>query len=379
MTVQQPNNPGDFVALRADRGSVANLQGVAAVVPRDGLLERSASAAADLSNVIAFARGRRGAPESNAPPVTIAPQDRPAPPLPGGRSRLQALVLICSLIVHGGLFYAFWQEPKPLLGIGIEAITVDIVIGDNRPAGTASSAGTKQVDSVQVDDIKPDEKAVEDERATNMREVKPEEARTDVAKEQPVERPKELKAELQPEKQQPEQQPEQLPEQQPEKQQVVAMVETPKAEMPTALPRETPPDMQATLAVRREQPKVARPAEPKQTKAARPREAGVAAGGSGRTAVASLANYNGMVSAHLRRYQQYPASARSSGAAGSGMVTFSITGSGSVTSVSVAKATGAAVLDQEILAMVRRASPFPTPPDGQPKVFTVPVHFNLQQ
>ena len=62
MTVQQPNNPGDFVALRADRGSVANLQGVAAVVPRDGLLDGllggTASSRADLSNVIAFARAR---------------------------------------------------------------------------------------------------------------------------------------------------------------------------------------------------------------------------------------------------------------------------------------------------------------------------------
>jgi protein TonB len=37
------------------------------------------------------------------------------------------------------------------------------------------------------------------------------------------------------------------------------------------------------------------------------------------------------------------------------------------------------VLDQEILAMVRRASPFPAPPDGQPKSFTVPLNFNLQQ
>jgi hypothetical protein len=46
MTVQQPNNPGDFVALRADRGSVANLQGVAAVVPRDGLLGGSDFSAA---------------------------------------------------------------------------------------------------------------------------------------------------------------------------------------------------------------------------------------------------------------------------------------------------------------------------------------------
>jgi protein TonB len=149
------------------------------------------------------------------------------------------------------------------------------------------------------------------------------------------------------------------------------MVETPQAEMPTALPRETPPDVQATLVVRREQPKVARPAEPKQ-KAARPSEEKRAAGGSGRTAVASLANYDGLVSAHLRRYQS---AARSGGATGSGAVTFSLTGSGSVTSARIARSTGAAVLDQEILAMVRRASPFPAPPDSQPKSFTVPLNF----
>ena len=369
MTVQKPSNPGDLVALRADRGSLANLQGVAAVVPRDVSLGGAADLGnvGDLGNVIAFARARRG--DSSAPPVVISAQDRPAPPLPDGRSWLQGVLILCSLIVHGGAFYALWQEPKPLEGIGIEAVTVDIVIGDNRPAGTESSSSTDQVESRQVDDVKLDEKVVEETRPTDAHEVKPEETRTDVAKEQPAAQPNELQKELQAE---------QPPERQPEQQQVVAMVETPQAVMPTVLPRETAPDARATLTVRREQPKAARPPEPKQ-KTARPSEAKATAGGSGRTAVASLANYNGQVSAHLRRYQQYPAAARSSGAAGSGMVTFSITGSGSVTSARIAKGTGAAVLDQEILAMVRRASPFPAPPDGQPKSFTVPLNFNLQQ
>jgi protein TonB len=365
MTVQQPTNPGDLVALRADRGNVANLQGVAAVAPRDGLLDGllggSASSAANLGNVVAFARARRG--ESSAPQVVISPQDRPAPLLPPGRPWLQGVLILCSLIIHGGAFYAFWQEPKPLEGIGIEAITIDVVIGDSRPAGSASNLGPHEADSRQVDDVKPDEKAVEEQPVVNAREVKPEETRTDVAKEQPVEQPKELQKERQAEHQ---------PQREPEQQQVVAMVETPQAEIPTVLPRETPPDAKATLAVRREQPKAAQPAEPKQKKAAQPSDAKVAAGGSGRTAVASLANYDGLVSAHLRRHQS---AARSNGATGSGAVTFSITGSGSVTSVRIAKGTGAAVLDQEILAMVRRASPFPVPPDGQPKSFTVPLNF----
>jgi periplasmic protein TonB len=367
MTVQQPNNPGDFVALRADRGSVANLQGVAAVAPPDDLAHGSSSvagstsAATDLSNVVAFARARRG--DSNAPPVVISPQDRLVPLLPG---RPWLLGVLCSLIVHGGAFYALWHEPKPLQGIGIETVTVEIELGDNRPVGPAATLGPNQVEAKQVEELKPDEKIVEQERVVDAREVKPEVkfdvALTDVAREQPVEQPKELQKEPQPEQQQPEQQ------------QVVAMVETPKAEMPTVLPRETPPDAKATIAVRREQPKAARPVEPKQKKAAQPSEAKVAAGGSGRTAVASLADYNGLVSAHLRRYQ---AGARISGVAGSGAVTFSLTGSGSVSSVRIAKSTGAAVLDQEILAMVRRASPFPTPPNGQLQVITVPLSFTL--
>ncbi len=273
------------------------------------------------------------------------------------------MLILCSLIIHGGAFYALWQEPKPLEGIGIETITVEIEVGDNRPAGPSSNLGPNQVDAKQVEEVKTDEKIVEQERVVDAREVKPEETRTDLAKEQPVEQPKELQKELQAEHQ---------PQRQPEQQQVVAMVETPQAEMPTVLPRETPPDAQATIAVRREQPKVARPAEPKQKKAAQPSEAKVAAGGTGRTAVASLANYDGLVSAHLRRYQS---AARSGGATGSGAVTFSLSGSGSVTSARIARSTGAAVLDQEILAMVRRASPFPAPPDGQPKSFTVPLNF----
>jgi protein TonB len=363
MTVQQPNNPGDFVALRADRGSVANLQGVAAVVPRDGLADGSASAAADLSNVIAFARPRRG--DSSAPPVLISPQDRPAPRLPIGRPWLQGALILCSLMIHGGAFYAFWQEPKPLQGIGTETITVELELGDNRPVGAAPTLGPNRVDAQQVEEFKPDEKIVEQERAIDAPEVRSDVARTDVAKEQPVEQPKELQKELQAAHQ---------PQREPEQQQVVAMVETPQAEIPTVLPREEPPDAKATIAVRREQPKAARPAEPKQKKAAQPSEAKVAAGGNGLAAAASLANYNGLVAAHLRRYQS---GVRTNGVGGSGVVIISLASSGNVSSVRMAKGTGAAALDQEILAMVRRASPFPLPPNGQSQVMTVPLNFTL--
>ena len=116
---------------------------------RDG-----ASSAVDLSNVIPFARARRVGAEPYAPLVTINPADRLALLVPGRASWLQALLLLISLIAHSGLFYLFWQEPQPLTGIGTEAITVEIEIGDNRPTGATPNQGESQVDSSRVDEIK---------------------------------------------------------------------------------------------------------------------------------------------------------------------------------------------------------------------------------
>jgi protein TonB len=320
---------------------------------RDG-----ATSAVDLSNVIPFTRARRAGAEPYSPPVTINPTDRPAPIVPGRRSWLQALLLLISLIAHGGLFYLFWQEPQPLPGIGTEAITVEIEIGDNRQAGAASTPGVDHVDVAQVDQVKPNEKVTEDQKVTEQREVKPEERRTEVAKEQPVEQPKEQK---------------------PEERQQIAMVETPQAaEIPTVLPREIPPDMQAVIAPPREQPKEVQPVELAQ-QAVEPSEAQQAASGSGIViSVSAMATYNGRVSAHLKRHQQYPPAARNRLVTGKGTVAFSIDAGGRVTTASVAVSSGSAVLDQEMAAMAHRASPFPAPPDGQPKKFTAPVTFELK-
>src|SRR5215470_11424264 len=182
----------------------ARLGGLTATrVVRDG-----ASSTVDLSNVIPFARARRAGTEHYAPPVTINPADRLAPLVPGAGSWLRALLLLISLLAHSSLFYLFWQEPQPLPGIGTDAITVEIEIGDNRQAGAATTPGVDQIDVAQVDQVKPSQEVKEEQKATEQREVKPEERRTEVAKEQPVERPKEQK---------------------PEERKQIAMVETPQA------------------------------------------------------------------------------------------------------------------------------------------------------
>ena len=332
----------------------ARLGGLTATrVFRDG-----ASSAVDLSNVIPFTRARRVGAEPYTPPITVNPSDRPAPLVPGTGSWLRALLLLISLLAHSSLFYLFWQEPQPLPGIGTEAITVEIEIGDNRQAGASSTPGVDQIDVAQVDQVKPNEKVTEDQKATEEREVKPEERRTEVAKEQAVERPKEQK---------------------PEERQQIAIVETPQAaEIPTVLPREIPPDMQAVIAPPREQPKEVQPIELTQ-QAVEPSDAQQAASGSGIViSVSAMATYNGRVSAHLKRHQQYPPAARSKMITGKGSVSFSIDAGGQVISANVAVSSGSAVLDQEMTAMALRASPFPAPPDGQPKKFSAPVTFELK-
>jgi protein TonB len=319
---------------------------------RDG-----ASAAVDLSNVIPFARARRASVEPYAPSVTIDPAERPAPLVPGTGSWLRALLLLISLIAHGGLFYLFWQEPQPLLGIGTETITVELEIGDDRPTGATPNQGASQVEAQRVDEVKPDDKATEDQKAIEAHAVKPEEIRTEVAKEQAVEQPKEQK---------------------PDERRPIAMVETPHAaEIPTVRPRETPPDMQAVIAPPQEQIEEVKPVQSQQ-KAAEPSPEQQAASGVGMVISASaMASFNGRVFAHLKRHQQYPDAARNKLITGKGSVRFEIDASGQVISASVAVSSGSAVLDQEMTAMALRASPFPTPPDGQPKKFSAPVTFNF--
>src|SRR5215510_467879 len=306
---------------------------------RDG-----ASSAADLSNVIPFARARRPGAEPYAPSVIVKPAERPVPLPPRSKRWLQALLVVCSLIMHGSILYLFWQDPQPLPGIGVQVLTVDVVVGDNRLAGDAITPGLRETpEGLQLD--KPDVQEQQEEKPGEIREVK-EEARREVAKEEPKE-------------------------QDAEKRQVIAMVETEQAEVPTVRPRETPPDMQAVIALTREEPKEVPPLE---QPAILPFGAD-AARGSGKNGMSGDSVYLGQVSAHLQRHKQYPTAADRKHITGNGKVEFVVDGRGRVTSASVTAGTGVGVLDQELTAMVRRASPFPAPPEGGPRTFNVPIFF----
>src|SRR5262245_30358059 len=238
MTGIRQVQPGDFVATRAqDHGNVASLHDIAVVLRADRT-PPSPTPAADLSNVIPFARSRRAGTEPSIPPVTIAAADRAVAPPPRANVAWLLAVLACSLAVHAVLLYAFWQEPRQLASIGIGTITVEIV-GDNRMPGAAPTSGDSPA---AVEEVKGDDKQVEQEqeRATEVSAVKSEEKEAEATAEQPAE---------------------QANEQQPDNRQAVAMAESPKAEAPTALPRETPPE--AVIIPPRDEPKDVKPDEPK--------------------------------------------------------------------------------------------------------------------
>lgn len=96
---------------------------------------------------------------------------------------------------------------------------------------------------------------------------------------------------------------------------------------------------------------------------------------------AARANYNGILSAHLQRYKQYPSGAKAAGEQGVAMLSFTVSRNGGVMGARLAKSSGSSALDGETMAMIRRAQPLPSfPPEmtQSSASFTVPVRFFLR-
>jgi periplasmic protein TonB len=88
--------------------------------------------------------------------------------------------------------------------------------------------------------------------------------------------------------------------------------------------------------------------------------------------------WQGRLAAHLERKKRYPAAARSRREEGTASVRFQIDSSGNVLSVSLSRSSGSDALDQEVLALMKRASPVPAPPAGVNKTITVPIRFTMR-
>ncbi len=96
---------------------------------------------------------------------------------------------------------------------------------------------------------------------------------------------------------------------------------------------------------------------------------------------ASLVNWKGRLALHLQRHKRYPAAAQMRREQGTVQVQFTVDRNGRVVSSAVVQSSGHTTLDQETLALLRRAEPFPKPPadvPGNQFSFSVPVRYNAR-
>jgi protein TonB len=95
----------------------------------------------------------------------------------------------------------------------------------------------------------------------------------------------------------------------------------------------------------------------------------------------ALPTWKIQVAALLERNKRYPADAHARREQGVVRLFFSLDRKGMVVDTRVATSSGSPALDQEAIALVRRAQPFPAPPPelgGQHVDLTVPIRFNLR-
>jgi periplasmic protein TonB len=366
----------------------------------------------DLTNVVPFAR-REGAPARTAPPISVAPADRPTAGFAPKRARLAALI-VCSAAAHAALYLPFAREPEPMASLGEMVISAELVIGTNTPAGPLDERG--QAEASAPEPARAPEPAID---KPNVELAQPAPSKPEIA---PAEPPAVVKpAPAEPEQvaalAEPPEQPAVKPQApvEPELDHPPATAEIPappqvadRAELQASLhppPSDqtapaAPPEAKAAPDARPPPPSAAPPpkpaAKPQPRRPEKPKAetrraslagtpndarstapAATSAAGAGRGRSDADSNYAGLVAAHLARFRQFPSDARSRGDQGRATVTFSLAGGGGVTSVRLTRGTGVASLDAEATAMVRRASPFPPPPSGRPQSFTVPVNFRL--
>ena len=95
----------------------------------------------------------------------------------------------------------------------------------------------------------------------------------------------------------------------------------------------------------------------------------------------SIESYSSLLANAIAKYKQYPKIAQMRGWQGTVIADLEIDGKGSVISVKIKKSSTYEVLDNEALEMIKKASPFPAPPDnlrGKNFNVLVPISFKLE-
>lgn len=157
--------------------------------------------------------------------------------------------------------------------------------------------------------------------------------------------------------------------------------------MPPPMPRppQPPPPRQAARPTppRREVAQATEPAMPAQPAPASPSAAPAAVPAIAPAALPSnvVPTWRGELVGRLQRAKRYPDSARSRGEQGVAMATFTMDRAGRVLAASLVRSSGSPTLDEEAVALIRRAGPLPPMPAEMPGAtvtLTVPVTFALR-
>lgn len=95
----------------------------------------------------------------------------------------------------------------------------------------------------------------------------------------------------------------------------------------------------------------------------------------------SIESYSSLLANAIAKYKQYPKIAQMRGWQGTVIADLEIDSKGSVISVKIKKSSTYEILDNEALEMIKKASPFPAPPDnlrGKNFNVLVPISFKLE-
>ena len=106
---------------------------------------------------------------------------------------------------------------------------------------------------------------------------------------------------------------------------------------------------------------------------------GEAEGNSGGGAPGAFVDYKAQLLAWLEKHKEYPRRARLRRQEGTALLEFVMDRSGQVLEYRIVESSGYKLLDEEVVAMIERASPLPTPPaamTGERFNYTVPIWFN---
>lgn len=142
--------------------------------------------------------------------------------------------------------------------------------------------------------------------------------------------------------------------------------------------REPPPKprvVERRKPVNRDKPRAEQTTAPAAQDKAAPLAAAPMAGASAPASAAVQASWRGTLMAHLNRYKRFPSGA----SPGTVQVSFRIDRAGRVMAANLVRGSGDVALDEEAVAMIRRASPVPAPPDGvggTTIALAVPVRFS---